>query len=169
MPKTLELVSVKCIKPSSGINSLAQGIFGAIGAIIGGAVAVAGAAVTGGILIAATGLAVGGGAATGVNVINGLDNFFSGSDDLYINVNGGKIWPSGKYKDIDSQQTKNVGYKVPLTSMVTIQLWEYDTVGSDDLLGYLDISPDHQTGNFTYLVQNEDEGSIYEINMKVAE
>jgi hypothetical protein len=51
---------------------------------------------------------------------------------------------------------------------VKIQLWEYDTISSDDLLGYLDLGADHQTGSFTYLVQNQYEGSIYEINIKIS-
>ena len=163
----LSIVSVKCIKPSSGIDGIAQSIFGAIGAAIGGAAAVAGATVTGGLLIGATGVAAVGGASAGVTLINGLDHFFAGADELYIKVNGSKIWPSGKYKDINSQQTKDVGYNLPLERTVTIQLWEYDTISSDDLLGYLTLGSDHQTGNFTYLVHNPNEGSIYEINIRI--
>lgn len=165
---TLTIVSVKCIKPSSGIDGTALSIFGAIGGAIGGAAAVAGATVTGGLLIGATGVAAVGGASAGVTLINGLDHFFAGADDLYIKVNGSKVWPSGKYKDINSQQTKDVEYSLPLNSQVTIQLWEYDTISSDDLLGYLTLGSDHQSGNFTYLVQNRDEGSIYEINIRIA-
>ncbi len=168
MSKTLTIVSVKCVKPSSGINDVARGIFGAIGAAAGGAAPVAGATVTGGLLIAGTGVAAAGGASTGVAVVEGLDHFFAGSDDLYIKVNGNKVWPSGKYKDIDSQQTKDVGHSVPLTSNVTIELMEYDTIGSDDKLGYLTVPPEHQDGYCTYLVQNQDEGSLYELNIRVS-
>ncbi|MTJ22546.1 hypothetical protein FJR06_14955 [Dolichospermum sp. UHCC 0352] len=166
--KSLTIVSVKCIKPSSGIDSIAQSLFGLIGgAIAGTATFVAGAA-SGGLLIAATGVAAAGGASAGVAVINGLDYFFAGADELYIRVNGSKVWPSGKYKDMMSQQTKEVGHTLPLNDKVKIQLWEYDTISSDDLLGYLDLGADHQTGSFTYLVQNQYEGSIYEINIKIS-
>ena len=166
--KSLTIVSVKCIKPSSGIDSVAQSIFGVIGGAIGGAAAVVGATVSGGLLIAATGLATAAGASTGVSVINGLDHFFAGADELYIKVNGSKVWPSGKYKDINSQQTKEVGHTLPLEGNVKIQLWEYDVISADDLLGYLELGQDHQTGSFTYLVQNPGEGSIYEINIKIS-
>ena len=166
--KTLTIKSVKCIKPSSVIDSIARGIFGEIGgAIAGTATAVAGAK-TGGLLIAATGVAAAGGASAGVAAINGLDHFFAGADELYIKVNGSKIWRSVKYKDIDSQQTKDVDYSTSLTETVHIQLWEYDTTSSDDLLGYLNVDPAHQPGDFTYLVYNENEGSIYEINLRIA-
>lgn len=168
MSKTLTIVSVKCVKPSSGINDVARGIFGAIGGVAGGAAAVAGASVTGGLLIASTGVAAAGGASSGVAVIEGLDHFFAGADDLYIKVKGSKVWPSGKYKDINSQQTKDVEYSVPLTSKVTIELMEYDTISSDDKLGDLTVPPEHQVGYFTYLVQNQDEGSLYELNIRIS-
>lgn len=166
--KMLTIVSVKCIKPSSGIDSIAQSIFGIIGGAISGTATFVAGAVSGGLLIAATGVAAAGGASAGVAVINGLDHFFAGTDELYIKVNGSRVWPSGKYKDINSQQTKEVGHTLPLGGKVTIQLWEYDVVSADDLLGYLELGGDHQTGSFTYLVQNRDEGSIYEINIKIS-
>jgi hypothetical protein len=159
--KSLTIVSVKCIKPSSGIDSVAQSIFGVIGGAIGARAAVG--TTSGGLLTAASA-----GASTGVSVINGLDHFFAGADELYIRVNGSKVWPSGKYKDINSQQTKEVGHTLPLEGNVKIQLWEYDVISADDLLGYLELGQDHQTGSFTYLVQNPGEGSIYEINIKIS-
>ena len=95
-------------------------------------------------------------------------------DDLYIKVNGSKVWPSGKlYESIGLQQTKAVGYTLPLGDKVTIQLWDSDKVSADDLLGYLNLGEDgsFKDGSFTYLVQNGDEdsnGSIYEINIKIS-
>ncbi|MFM6079688.1 MAG: hypothetical protein ACKPCI_14465 [Dolichospermum sp.] len=166
--KSLTIVSVKCIKPSSGIDSIAMNLFGLIGGAIAGTATFVAGAVSGGLLIAATGVAAAGGASAGVAVIKGLDRYFAGADELYIRVNDSKVWPSGKYKDICSQQTKEVGHTLPLNDKVKITLWEYDTIGSDDLLGYLDLGADHQTGSFTYLVQNQDEGSIYEINIKIS-
>jgi hypothetical protein len=167
--KTLTLVSVKCIKPSSGIDDFARGIFGAIGAVAGGAGAIAGATVTGGLLIAATGIAAVGGAGAGVQVIEGLDYFFAGDDDLYIKVDGKKIWPSsGNSVKISSQQTKQIGYSFQMPkNSTTIELWEYDTISSDDKLGYLTIPESHNAGYFTYLISNSDEGSIYEINIQI--
>ncbi|BAY90747.1 MULTISPECIES: hypothetical protein [unclassified Tolypothrix] len=167
--KTLNLVSVKCIKPSSGIDDFARGIFGTIGGLAGGAAAVAGATVTGGLLIAATGVAAVGGAGAGVQVIEGLDHFFAGADDLYIKVDSKKIWPnSGKYKEINSQQTKETGYSYQIPENgTTIELWDYDSISSDDKLGYLTIPESHNAGYFTYLVSNNDEGSVYEINIQI--
>jgi hypothetical protein len=167
MSGTLNILSVKCIKPSSGIDTFAKSIFGAIGGAAGGAVGVATTAASGGILVAATAIGFTGGVAAGVAIIEGLDNFFSGADDLYLNVNNSKIWPSGQYEGINSQETKTIDYSLPLDADVTIELMEYDTVGANDKLGYLTVYSTHQDGNYTYLVQNEGEGSIYEINIRV--
>jgi hypothetical protein len=48
-------------------------------------------------------------------------------------------------------------------------LWDYDSSSADDLLGYLTLGSDHQTGNFTYLVQDKAEESIYAINIRITE
>jgi hypothetical protein len=169
--KTLTIVSVKCIKPSSGISDVARGIFGAIGAAAAAGVAVAGLATGAGVVLIAAAAAGGaaGGAGAGVSVIEGLDHFFAGADDLYVKVDGKKIWPdSGKYKEINSQQTKELGYSFQMPQNgTTIELWDYDSVSSDDKVGYLNIPQDHQSGYFTYAVSNPDEGSIYEITIRI--
>jgi hypothetical protein len=89
--------------------------------------------------------------------------FLQEADNLYIKVDGKKIWPdAGKYKDINSQQTKEIGYSFSMPTRTTIELFEYDSISSDDKLGYLIIPESHNAGYFTYAVKNEDEGSIYE-------
>ena len=66
MVKSLIMVSVKCIRPSAGIDGVARGILGAIGAVATGAFAAAGATATAGVLMAGVGVAAAGGARAGV-------------------------------------------------------------------------------------------------------
>lgn len=167
--KKLRIDSVKCVKPSSGIDDVARGIFGTIGGIIGGVAYTPAVGASGGILIGGTGLAVAAGASTGVATIEGLAHVFGGSDDLYITVNGTKVWPAGKYVDIDSQQQISVGLEYTLDHEITIGLREYDTMSADDDMGYHKVDPRHLPGTVQYLIEHKGEGSLYEINYTVSE
>lgn len=198
MSKKLTIVSVKCIAPSSGINTVVKGVSGLIGGGIAGVVAVPFIMVSGVVTeIGTLGwgtpvlLAVGGGALAGafaegaiigVDAIEGLDRTFSGADELFVNIDYSgkidhikcdkkeKVWPTdSKYQKINSQETKQVDVCVLLDKQTNIQLWEYDTIGDNDLLGYLTLNPSHSTGDFTYVLPNEKEGSIYEINISIVD
>ena len=103
--------------------------------------------------------------------INGLASVFGGEDEIYLKVNDNKVWPCRDEDgvDIESQQTKNVGYTTPLGNDLRIDLMEYDYGSGDDHMGYLIVPPTHQNGNFTYLISYEGEGSIYEFNIRVSD
>jgi hypothetical protein len=51
---------------------------------------------------------------------------------------------------------------------VRYELREYDWGSGDDNLGYLIFSPDHQEGSFKYLVPNEEQASVYELEVKIS-
>jgi hypothetical protein len=167
--KKLTIKSVKCIRPSSGIDDTTRAIFGTVGGIAAGGVAIAGATVTGGALAGAVGLAIVSGASGGVTVANALDHVFAGSDDLYIKVNGGKVWPSDGDVDINSQQQKDVNISVNFMGKVTIELMDYDSASNDDSLGYMTIDTTNMTAPIEdrWIVQNAEEGSMYEVCCRV--
>ena len=122
MSKTLVIVDVKCIKPSSGIDDTTRGISAIVGAIAGGVAAGAGTVATGGALAATVGLGIVGGAGLGVALVDGIDHFFSGADDLYITVDDKKVWPGGssKYEKIDTLETRTVDYFTSFNRKLTI-------------------------------------------------
>jgi hypothetical protein len=162
MAKNLTIVSVQCIKPSSGVDSLAFTIFAAFDEALGRPPSSSVGTTAGGVLVAAEGGA-------GVAVIPKIDHVFAGADELCLEVNGAKVYPPKEYVDCNSQQTKQVGYSAPLTRNLAIALWEKDSKNSDDLLGSMSLCSDHKAGNFSYLVTNRNEGSIYKINICVTE
>jgi hypothetical protein len=161
--------SVKCNSPSSGINDVSRTVAAALGGAVGAATATVATGASGGVLVGTYGLAIVGGAGTGVTAINGLDRVFSGTDDLYIRVNGSKVWPSGsKYREVKSQQTVEVNYTVPLSGSVSIELMEYDSVSDDDSMGVLTLHLEKLSlpGGRKWVVQGVD-GSVYEIDVEV--
>lgn len=180
MSRQLTVLSTKCISPSSGLSGLSP-IFATIGGIAGGTIAAVTSAgltiASGGLLLAAS---VGGvaistvtGAGAGVTVVKGLDAVFGGiPDDLYMEINGGKVWPDAEkkscYSKLKSQETLNLNYICNFDGEIKVGLWDYDTIDSDDLLGYIMIPADHSSGDFTYLVQNKDKGSIYELMIRIS-
>jgi hypothetical protein len=174
----IKLTQVKCVRTSSGTGSAVPILSTVAGGIVGGTVGtVAGVALataSGGTLVA-IGVAAGvggasGGAALGAEFFKIVNGIFDGSDDdLYIKVNGEKIWPtSGKCKDVGSQDTITVNYDLPLVDPCRIELFDYDTISSDDSLGYLNVPANHSPGPFMYLVENEDEGSAYQIWLDIS-
>ncbi len=162
--------SVRCVSPSSGVNNVSRAAAAAVGGAVGGATATVAAGATGGVLIGTLGLAIAGGAGTGVTVINGLDSVFSGTDDLYIMVNGNRAWPSSRsYTEVRSQQRLDVNYTTPLTGATSIELMEYDSVSGDDSMGVLILQPMQLSlpGERQWLVPGT-EGSTYEIAVEIS-
>lgn len=173
----LTIRNVKCIRPSAGIDAVTQAIFASIAAAAAVPAAIAAAPFTAGTSLVAlagvaafTGAAVTGAAVGGAAAIKGLDSVFSGTDSLYIKVNGGTIFPTdgSTYQDVTSQNTYDIGYVTPLNKDVAIELFEYDYGSGDDSMGGFTIFPTHQAGDFSTLVQHDGEGSLYIINYRVA-
>ena len=86
-------------------------------------------------------------------------------DELYIKVNGEKVWPGGKYQDIKTGQNIDLNVTRNFTNEAQVGLWEYDTVSSDDNLGEQTFKPDSKSGE--YMLYNTEEGSVYILNVSV--
>jgi hypothetical protein len=86
-------------------------------------------------------------------------------DELYITVNGEKVWPSGKYEDIKSGEKKDLNLTKNFTTEAKVVLWEYDTVSSDDKLGEQTFKLDSNSGE--YMLYNTDEGDVYFLDVEV--
>ena len=108
---TLTILEVTCIKPSAGTDGATDAFFLAAGAIAGAAATVGTGGAAGPTTMAYL-TASAGAAGTSGTIGKTLGKTFSGSDDLYIKVNGGKAWPNNKYVSIKSQQTIGVGYSI---------------------------------------------------------
>ena len=90
----------------------------------------------------------------------------TGSDDLYIKVNGSKIWPGDRYSSIDVGDLLEVNYSGKLDKDATISLWEWDLISDDDL-GSATISKNLAPGAYTATVISTSEGSSYEVYFSV--
>ena len=166
----LKIRSVKCLKPSSGIDDSTRAVFAAIGAATATGVSIAGATVTGGALIGTVALAAAGGGSTGIGVIETLASFFHGTDDFYMDVNKRKFRPEDGHKDLDSQDLAYIDKTMHFTQKVRIDLKEYDWASADDNLGYLEFDLAKMEAAYIddrFIVGNQDEGSIYQLDLRI--
>lgn len=81
-------------------------------------------------------------------------------DEVYLKLDGKKIWPHGMYKQINS------GEKVPVDvtfehsdDEMEIELWDFDFLSKNDHLGTFIIVPHGERGNFTASMRLHREGS----------
>ncbi len=167
---SVEILSVKCISPSSGLSS--DGMFAAeiAGTVIGAVAGTGIAVVSGGSGSAAVPLGMVLGAGGGVAAAYGLDKTVAGdADDLFIKVNDKKVWPSGKdSKSIESQQTRNVRRTHSSTNDMKIKLREYDSMSGNDRLGSYTVRYGQESGYYSALVTSASESaSLYELNVLV--
>ena len=87
-------------------------------------------------------------------------------DELYIKVDGVKVWPSGKYQDIKAGQKIDLNLASRnFRNEAKVVLFDYDTVSSDDNLGEQTFKPDSQSGE--YMLYNKENGSVYFLNVSV--
>ncbi len=86
-------------------------------------------------------------------------------DELYIKSTGGKVWPAGKYQIIKSGETIPLNVTTNFNDEAQVVLWEYDIIGSDDLLGQQTFKPDSESGE--YMLYSAEEGSVYFLNVSV--
>jgi hypothetical protein len=140
----------------------------------------------------AMGAALSAGAVAGVTAIG-----HSLPDNLFVKINGARVWPkhSGWY-DVKSGQTlksvwsastnpavitwlKQKGqtdirvnddfiYSGPAMHPATIELWEHDTVSSDDLLGATVVSMKDVHPVEYFVMVSDDEQSMYVLGVSVA-
>ncbi len=175
MTKQLCVGYIKCIQPSSMVPNYAMDIIKKIGAAFGVVVQskVTSSGVAGGILVKVTGIKgqdVGGNLT--VAVIEGLDKIISGKDDLYVKINDKKVWPKDeKFQEIKSQTkvTSITSSPTSLDNDVTIKLFDQDRFTQDDVVANLTISPSIIPNVYTYVLAQESENSIYEIQFTVTD
>lgn len=173
MAKKLTIVGVKCVRPSLGIDSTAKTVFGVIAAAAVTATAVAAIKASGGLLLAIKYTAIGVGAATAYKnagpILDVIGRHFSGSDELYIKVNGRKVWPSNDFYSIDSGHYVPVNTTIDLNNEARISLWERDgsNESSADFMGELVVDGGIAPAEIHYLLTDEKEGSIYELTLRV--
>ena len=80
-------------------------------------------------------------------------------DEVFLKYEGKKVWPLGSYKSINSDEKKAVNKEFvhKADHSMVIELWDFDFLSKNDLLG-----------TFTMRVDEEDRASIYFTTMKVA-
>ncbi|MEL6561998.1 MAG: hypothetical protein AAFQ94_27675 [Bacteroidota bacterium] len=71
-------------------------------------------------------------------------------DEIYLKYNGQKIWPSGLFKGIKTDETVsvNISLDVPEGQFATIELWEYDLLSKNDYMGTFDMMINEEGGPF---------------------
>ncbi len=173
---TLVINFVKCIKTSSGVasvfNTAISGveIAGGVVVAIGGVVAATGVGAAAGAVVAAVGgtvIALAG--ATGF-IVNAVGK--SSTDDIYLKLNGNKIWPAGNYLEIDDNEQEYVNLTFSnVQNNFSLQLMESD-LGDDDVL--VDFTLDFSTISVGDIIPyanmnfaNLNENSIYQIGMTI--
>jgi len=180
---TLVIEKVTCKHVAVGIDAGAKALASTIGAIVaGGATALGGATVvvgTGGaavgtIPVTATAVvsAAAGGASAAKEALEYIDKLTSGKDNLVINVNGQKVFPtSGQYFDIKAGETIRPNVRFDFDGKARIQLIEYDWGSDNDNLGWIDIVDDVSPGQDyrvnEAIVFSKEEGDVYYVTYKV--
>jgi C2 domain len=144
MSKTLTIISAKCIRPATGMDGSTTKFIEDVAKLVPGNPVPPG-------------------------LLSQLDHTFSGQDDFYVKLSGSKVYPIGhKYKALHSQQTAQINVSAPLTKALSIELWEYDSVSSDDFMGRVTVPTTATIGKHTQLVASKAEGSLYEVTYSVS-
>ena len=135
-----------------------------------GGVALAGAPAT----VAGVAAAAKAGAVGGVAVIKFLDGIFSGVDNLVININGEKVFPSGGklHYGIKAGETITPNIRFDFESGARVQFLEYDSGSDHDNLGSIDILPAKWDDKTYYeetqvILYNDVEGDMYFVDYRV--
>ncbi|PAM97138.1 hypothetical protein CJI59_36275 [Streptomyces sp. Alain-F2R5] len=84
----------------------------------------------------------------------------AGADDLYINVDGGRVFG---VEQIDEEESKSIGVSTTFGgAKAKVSLWEYDSGSADDFIGsfFPHIS---QAGTGEHAVTLTGDGSHYEV------
>lgn len=190
----VKLKSVQCITPATGIERTGV-IFG--GALTAHFESVAVATGVGAVFvpdpISKTVLGITAGISAGLGVVTGgvtglvsLIDSDRSPDQLYIKVNGRKVWPSEKYQEVKALKIVRPNLEIPLilspdfskgflnagsgqfVSQGIIQLWEYDSASKDDSLGFLIIRKDDLSkGIHTIAIGNSKEDSQYLLEIEI--
>lgn len=175
--RTLTIKNIKCNSPSTGVGGLARtaitasttalfaagaaGVAASIGAATGpGAVALG---------VGAAAVGAGAGVVVGDALNSAVSDFGKDtSDDVYIKVNGKKVWPVGsKYEGMRKNDKRSVNVTVPLDRDIQVTIMEWDLI-EDDNLGENSYSKNESDGYRTELYFNKDEDDIYTVELEIA-
>jgi ankyrin repeat protein len=166
----MRIVKFTCVKPAAGINLDAVAFFE--GFVMGGDMVMSfgapmlqmmgpkgelGAAVLTGSLDAIE---------MGTNLAKEIDRNRA-PDQLYIKLNGKKVWPSGSrdYIEVRGGESKSVNATAN-GGRHSIEFWEYDSMSSDDLLGEVSFGA-FAEGTVTFQLVSKSEDSNYLVEVKV--
>lgn len=88
----------------------------------------------------------------------------AGADDLYINVDGGRVFG---VEQIDEEESKSINVSTTFGgSMAKVSLWEYDSGSGDDFIGSF-FPHITQEGTGEHAVTLTGDGSHYEVFYRV--
>lgn len=93
-----------------------------------------------------------------------------GKDDLYIAIDGEKVWPYfADYEQIGEGEEKIIGGALrSFTGSINVTLWEYDSGSADDEIGTITAYED-ASGNGELGQTLNGDGSHYEVYYEVDE
>ncbi len=71
-------------------------------------------------------------------------------DEIFIKYDGKRVWPAGLYKSIKTGEKVSIekGVQVPDDEFVTFELWDYDILTKNDLLGTFTMRTNEKGGPF---------------------
>lgn len=80
-------------------------------------------------------------------------------DEIYLKYQGQKIWPSGLFKGIktDESVAVDITLDVPDGQFVTVELWEYDLLSNNDNMGTFDMMINEVGGPFQTSMKLKDQ------------
>ena len=71
------------------------------------------------------------------------------ADEVYLKLDGKKIWPSAKYQSMQSgREEVELEYLVEKGGVHTIEVWDHDNFSRNDLLGTLKVDTSSSGGPY---------------------
>lgn len=94
-------------------------------------------------------------------------------DEMYLKMNGEKIWPEGeRYHRVDTGDVEEVDMELDVKEgWNEIEVWDYDFVSQNDLLGVFKFKVDNEVGEYSTsmtLLENNSTAS-YLMNWEILE
>ena len=90
-------------------------------------------------------------------------------DEIYLKIDEEKIWPiKGKFHAIDIDEEVSIDLQLSAPSgSNTIDLWEYDYIGSNEILGSFELEIGEK-GSFSEMMSNLKGEASYILNYEVS-